>query len=460
MSSQNRNPVFDAVDDKAEGITLHSVENAVAVDSSPVDCPNGPPDSECHGSDDSICDRFGQARDSVTLGKSDRQIGLSSPLKRGTYRGLLRHQLIILMCFGVAAVILGISCVDLTLLINRPAVITNQFHISYPPAMAELPPNLALLNVHDGSKFFDGLRAVTESTWDSDKIGFVDTSGKLAIKPQFSAVEEFHGGFAAAKPWRKKENRGKDDGAGSHKSREDPWGVIDKSGKFVIPPKFQSPPEFDDGIAAVLLEGDAHVDTEGGLIDPSGHFVFRMKMPSPPRKHGDVYVVGETFGKCGLVNKKGEWVVKPRYDQIRSFGNDGWSFYSQLFGYVKEDSGDDPYLLAGVDGLVGIIDHSGNSIVPAQFKGISSFHNDHATIAKAGNYGFADKSGKVIIEQRYDMVSAFDDLIAVREGNKWKVIDRSGKTVPVKMDFPIFGGGGQKWFSDGLAPIVLNGQCG
>ncbi|EAI9641912.1 WG repeat-containing protein, partial [Campylobacter coli] len=49
------------------------------------------------------------------------------------------------------------------------------------------------------------------------------------------------------------------------------WGFIDRSGKFVIKPKFDSVGKFSEGLAGVKLNG------KYGFIDKSGKFVIEPK---------------------------------------------------------------------------------------------------------------------------------------------------------------------------------------
>src|SRR5882724_9906312 len=75
------------------------------------------------------------------------------------------------------------------------------------------------------------------------KWGYIDGTGKIAVKPQFAWAEEFSEGLAAF------ENE-----HGKH-------GYIDETGRVVIEPKFDNWTEFSEGLAAVS------VDFEWGYID-------------------------------------------------------------------------------------------------------------------------------------------------------------------------------------------------
>src|SRR5262249_23662536 len=84
----------------------------------------------------------------------------------------------------------------------------------------------------------------------SGKCGYVDSTGKVVIEPQFSWAEEFSEGLAAF------ENED-----GKH-------GYIDETGKIVIEPKFENWTNFSEGLAAVS------VDFEWGYIDKSGKWAI------------------------------------------------------------------------------------------------------------------------------------------------------------------------------------------
>ena len=67
------------------------------------------------------------------------------------------------------------------------------------------------------------------------KWGYIDSTGKIVIKPQFVSAEEFSEGLAAI------ENE-----HGKH-------GFIDESGAIVIEPKFDNWTDFSEGLAAVSV---------------------------------------------------------------------------------------------------------------------------------------------------------------------------------------------------------------
>ena len=92
------------------------------------------------------------------------------------------------------------------------------------------------------------------------KIGFADTSGKIVIRPRFTAVMPFHGGRAAfCKGCRIVHY-------GEHSAWEGgKWGFIDRKGKVVIPPEY-------DSVLSGFQEGKAEVVHHGRrvIIGPDG----------------------------------------------------------------------------------------------------------------------------------------------------------------------------------------------
>jgi hypothetical protein len=88
------------------------------------------------------------------------------------------------------------------------------------------------------------------------KVGFpegtcADKSGKIVIQG-FAGGESFSEGLAAVQV-----------------HRNDPWGYVDTTGKFAIPPKFNdSPGSFLNGLAGISVNGKT------GYIDRTGEFVI------------------------------------------------------------------------------------------------------------------------------------------------------------------------------------------
>lgn len=85
------------------------------------------------------------------------------------------------------------------------------------------------------------------------KWGYIDKTGKYLIKPKFLYADKFSEGFAAI-------------AVGPYGNEK--YGYIDKTGKIVIPIKFDDAGAFSEGLAAIKI------GEEWGYIDRTGKIVI------------------------------------------------------------------------------------------------------------------------------------------------------------------------------------------
>jgi hypothetical protein len=262
------------------------------------------------------------------------------------------------------------------------------------------------------------------------------------------------------------------------------WGFIDKDGKIVIAPQFDSARPFSSGWAVVKLPGlQAYnfVGRNGELLTKNG-FVTASDWPiddSPAivrvgdlyysplllTKSGRVKASPKVFtesaysdgllvaadSKWGYLDKRGNWKIKPIFDEARPF--------SEGLACVKQN------------GLWGFINRSGQMVIQPRSLERSDFHEGLATlVVSTGPSKIECKFGRVCRDsgRRYGFINTRGDVVIQPQfENAW--IFREG-LAPVQLDF-LYGfvnAQGElivqpkystvQQFHEGLAAVTVDGQ--
>ncbi|HZI85818.1 MAG TPA: WG repeat-containing protein, partial [Pyrinomonadaceae bacterium] len=114
----------------------------------------------------------------------------------------------------------------------------------------------------DAWRFSEGLAPVLVS----DKWGFIDKTGTIVIAPQFFSVMPFQEGLAVVGAFFK---------SGPINDSVGNYGYIDHTGRFAIAPQFGVASDFSNGLARIQTE-----DYKNGYIGKSGKVVFWEKRVS------------------------------------------------------------------------------------------------------------------------------------------------------------------------------------
>jgi hypothetical protein len=212
-----------------------------------------------------------------------------------------------------------------------------------------------------------------------EKVGFIDKTGKIVINPQFDDALPFLDGLAATKTG-------------------DKWGFVDKEGKIVINPQFEHAQPFVNGLAAVLI------GKQYGYIDKQGKIVINPQFEAAMPFSDEGLAAVAMNEKIGFIDKEGKYVVNPQ------FGRGG------LF-IIDVDSA---FLITSDLGRISFSE----GLAPVQVGD------------KRGNIGYADKTGKIVINPQFQVASPFYGGLAVvinesasGGGEEMAWIDKDGKIV-------------------------------
>lgn len=206
--------------------------------------------------------------------------------------------------------------------------------------------------------------------------GFINTKGDTVIYPVFEKVSEFSDGLCMASK----------DGI--------KYGYINTKGEWVIQPEYEigvalkingeydfSEKDFSNGYAAV------EKDNKYGLIDKTGKLVLPCTFEAIG-KVADGLAPARKNEKYGFIDIKGNWIIKPEYTGAEAFHN----------GLAAVSKGPSAY-----EATWGFIDAKGKVIIPLT---IYSYYTTYRPMQfhdglvpcyiTEGKFGYIDRAGKVV----------------------------------------------------------------
>jgi hypothetical protein len=264
-----------------------------------------------------------------------------------------------------------------------------------------------------------------------DKTGFIDTSGKVVVPLKFSAdpkamdfVGDFSEGLAPI-------------GLFTAKDQPRKYGYIDRTGEFVIPPRFEYAEAFSQSLAPVRLAG------KFGCINAKGEVVIDLKY-SGLWSFSEGLALFQVVTKSdqdkveielGFIDTKGDVVIKPR-----AFALSSYRFFNGMLSFREGEK-------------FGFMDKTGKVVIKPIFTSVGDFYNGLAVAWAAPlRAGYIDKTGEWVMEPTYFMATNFSEGLAAMKldrGPNIGYIDKTGKTVIA----PQFFHAGA--FHDGLAKVAL-----
>ena len=224
-----------------------------------------------------------------------------------------------------------------------------------------------------------------------DKYGYIDTDGKYISSPDFLWVGQFSG------------SRSSD--LAPVKFSTGLFGFVSRSGKILLPGSFE------DASILGFTGGPAPVRSNGkwGYIDKSGKWVIDPQFDSAWNYAGGLAPVAVS-GKWGFIDSNGKFAVNPQFDAAFSFDN----------GYAPVRTGDKWTL----------IDTKGVPADGAQFLEVG-FITDNGLRAARVNEGWGFVQGaKFVIHPLFDSAESFlGGLARVSIGDQYVYVDKSGAYV-------------------------------
>jgi hypothetical protein len=274
--------------------------------------------------------------------------------------------------------------------------------------------------------------------------GYIDATGNFILPPKYESAFPFKEGRAYVR------FRGK-------------WGVIDKTGKWIMAPVLDTPPAlsyndsyYGDGLNSyygdegteynplVLLNADysypffsfseglggIYKNDKYGFIDSTGKIIVAPVYDEAlPFSQG---LAAVRFGnKWGFIDKTGKEVIPLKYQAASSFTKEGLAMVGNE-PVVSDPSLSDVEMEYESDNEIyyGYIDKTGKWIIKPQFSYAEDFSEGLAGAAlDYGDRGYIDKTGKFVIAPKYDNTYPFSNGYALVKIRMFQpaYIDKSGK---------------------------------
>lgn len=213
--------------------------------------------------------------------------------------------------------------------------------------------------------FKNGLSAYSLKDSISEKWGFVDSSGKTVIQPQYYDTGNFSESLCAVKD---------EDGN---------WNYIDKKGIVKIDRNFRTASDFLNGRAIVSDLSEEKY----GLIDVSGNYLIEATLDSIVADKEQFLLKKE--GKWDWADATGKMIIASKFEDAFPFGESDLAVVKQngFYGYIDKKGtvkidfqfkkaypfiGEIAYVVSKNDEKGSFIDKQGNSVVKPKFSGISA----------------------------------------------------------------------------------------
>jgi hypothetical protein len=274
-------------------------------------------------------------------------------------------------------------------------------------------------------------------------LSWIDHDGKKVKKLDYEAVDELHGGVAAAVHGPlynsvlidingKRVGKEEYSALGSYSEGLIPaqtklnWGFIDRSGEYVIRPQFVSVEEFSEGLAPACK------DKLFGYIDRLGNFAIQPKFQKAQSFHENL-AAAQHHNKWGYINKDGSFVIPPKFDRAGRFSDERamvrvgtkWGVIDQSGKFIVEPKFEDTiFYREGVcpvkDGAKwGFVDRHGAMAIPAKLDRAFSFHEGNAAVRVGDKFGYIDHDNNFVIPPNFDLGLPFTEGVAVVGEINW-----------------------------------------
>jgi outer membrane protein assembly factor BamD (BamD/ComL family) len=230
------------------------------------------------------------------------------------------------------------------------------------------------------------------------KYGFIDIKGNVIIPFIYEFAHNFEGGVAQVV---------------QIINNKDLRGYINKTGKIVIPMKFQGGIRPLNKNKGLVYAKEYEVDNPV-IINLKNYQILSMSSYEKCGGESEGLIAVSKNGKWGFIDEKGDLVIPLIYSNV--------SLFQEELAAVERN------------GKWHFIDKTGSEIISEASKYNSlcgnCFNGGLALIERDSKFGFIDKRGAVKVAIEYDVALGFYEGVApVKKNKKWGIVNSNGEEI-------------------------------
>lgn len=260
-------------------------------------------------------------------------------------------------------------------------------------------------NYEEVYNFSDGMGKV--KTRYNGRVSYVNTKGEIAIPEKYNDGTIFMDGLAFVNlgAMAKSMYSGLEGGK---------WGVIDKTGKEVIPVQYDQIESTRNGL--VVVRNGKYPNEKKGLLDKNGKIILPVEFNDIKIMNGRIAANKVSIGPFALFDYSGKQLCDYKW------------YLFDIFPDITDGLLRVQELKNNRLGKVGVIDMNGELKIPFTYDVMNEFSEGLCSVSLNNKYGCIDKTGKLVIPLQYEGMGSFSEGWApVYQNKKYGFINKAGK---------------------------------
>lgn len=140
------------------------------------------------------------------------------------------------------------------------------------------------------------------------------------------------------------------------------------------------------------------------------------------------YAIVQDNTRDGVINESGYVTIKPKYKHIYRFDGDHKFFdHPHLLNlhWIHNNDSQAYAIVQNIDGKYGVINEKGELLLKPIFDSITYFFNGFAKVEVGGKFGLVNDEFKIVLKPTFDYIQEFvGDIAILHRNNKYGCINK------------------------------------